>query len=374
MGIFNPMNTTYLDYNATAPVWPEVVEAVSRGLAASGNASSVHSEGRAARQMVEEAREKVAALVNARPGQVIFTGGGTEANNLAMWQAELGRVTVSPIEHESVLKPLEHAARLRVQSDGVVDVNSLPEHLDGLVSVMLANNETGVLQPVKRLAELCRERGVAVHTDAIQAVGKINVDWRDLGVQMMSISAHKLGGPQGVGALIVDDTWVGRPLLKGGGQERGRRAGTENIAGITGFGVAAELVQKNFVAMANVTALRDMLEHGLRAIDPTVIIHGGRVERLPNTVCASMPGVDAETQVMSLDLAGVMVSAGSACSSGKVTTSHVLKAMGLDDASASSAIRISLGWHSTPDDVEKCLTAWRDLYTRTRCTQAAAAE
>ena len=191
-----------------------------------------------------------------------------------MWQAELGRVTVSPIEHESVLKPCEQAARLRVQSDGVVDVNSLPEHLDGLVSVMLANNETGVLQPVKRLAELCRERGVAVHTDAIQAVGKINVDWRDLGVQMMSISAHKLGGPQGVGALIVDDTWGDRPLLTGGGRERGRRAGTENIAGITGFGVAAELVQKNFVAMANVTALRDMLEHGLRAIDPTVIIHG----------------------------------------------------------------------------------------------------
>ena len=201
---------------------------------------------------------------------------------------------------------------MRVQSDGVVDVNSLPEHLDGLVSVMLANNETGVLQPVKRLAEMCRERGVAVHTDAIQAVGKINVDLPDLGVQMMSISAHKLGGPQGVGALIVDDMWdCDRPLLKGGGQERGRRAGTENIAGITGFGVAAELVQKNFDAMADVTELRDMLEHGLRAIDPTVIIHGGRVERLPNTVCVSMPGVDAETQVMSLDLAGVMVSAGS---------------------------------------------------------------
>ena len=162
--------------------------------------------------------------------------------------------------------------------------------------------------------------------------------------------------------------------MEGGGQERGRRAGTENIAGIVGFGVAAELVQKNFDAMADVRALRDMLEHGLRAIDPTVIIHGGKAERLPNTVCASMPGVDAETQVLSLDLAGVMISAGSACSSGKVTTSHVLKAMGLDEASASSAIRISLGWHSTSDDVEKCLTAWRDLYTRTRRPQATAAE
>ena len=368
------MTTNYLDYNATAPVWPEVVEAVSRSLAAGGNASSVHGEGRAARQVVEEAREKVAALVNARPGQVIFTGGGTEANNLAMLQANLSDATVSSIEHDSVLQPLDLGARLPVRSDGVVDVNSLPEQPVSLVSLMLANNETGVVQPVKRLAELCRELGIAVHTDAIQAVGKMNVDWQDLGAQMMTLSAHKLGGPQGVGALIVDDTWKGTPLLKGGGQERGRRAGTENIAGIVGFGVAADLVQKNFDAMAGVAELRDMLERGLRAIDPSVAIHGSNVERLPNTVCVSMPGVDAETQVMSLDLAGVMVSAGSACSSGKVTTSHVLKAMGLDEASASSAIRISLGWHSTPDDVEKCLTAWRDLYLRTRSPQATAAE
>lgn len=368
------MTTTYLDYNATAPVWPEVVEAVSRALVAGGNASSVHEEGRVARRMVEEAREKVAALVNARPGQVIFTGGGTEANNLAILQAGSSGAAVSPIEHDSVLQPLNQGALLSVRSDGVVDENSLPEQPVELVSVMLANNETGVLQPVKRLSELCRERGIAVHTDAIQAAGKINVDWRDLGVQMMSLSAHKLGGPQGVGALIVDDTWGGRTLLKGGGQERGRRAGTENIAGIAGFGVAVEMVQKHLDAMADIRALRDMLERGLRAIDPSVAIHGSGVERLPNTVCVSMPGVDAETQVMSLDLAGVMVSAGSACSSGKVTASHVLKAMGLDDARASLAIRISLGWHSTSGDVEKCLTAWRDLYTRTRSPQATAAE
>ncbi len=367
------MTTNYLDYNATAPVWPDVVEAVSRALAAGGNASSVHGEGRAARQMVEEAREKVAALVNARPGQVIFTGGGTEANNLAMLQADFRGATVSSIEHESVLLPLDSGGRLPVRSDGVVDVSSLPEKPSGLVSLMLANNETGVVQPVKKLVKLCRESGIAVHTDAIQAAGKINVDWQDLGAQMMSLSAHKLGGPQGVGALIVDDTWEGRPLLKGGGQERGRRAGTENIAGIVGFGVAADLVQKNFASMAGVAALRNILERGLRAIDPAIAIHGDGVERLPNTVCVSMPGVDSETQVMSLDLAGVMVSAGSACSSGKVTTSHVLKAMGLDDAIASSAIRISLGWHSTSDDVEKCLTAWRDLYLRTRSPQATAA-
>ncbi len=374
MELLDQMNDTYLDYNATAPVWPEVVEAVSLALVAGGNASSVHEKGRVARQMVEEAREKVAALVHAKAGQVIFTGGGTEANNLAMLQADLGGWAVSPIEHDSVLQNLDQGARLSVRSNGVVDENSLPEQSVGLVSVMLANNETGVVQPVKRLAELCRRRGIVVHTDATQAAGKINVDWRDLDVQMMSLSAHKLGGPQGVGALIVDDSWDGSPLLRGGGQERGRRAGTENVAGIVGFGVAADLVQKHFCAMSDVAALRDMLERGLRAIDPFVVIHGSGVERLPNTVCVSMPGVDAETQVMSLDLEGVMVSAGSACSSGKVTTSHVLKAMGLDETRASSAIRISLGWHSTPDDVEKCLAAWRSLYTRTRKTQATAAE
>jgi len=368
------MSNTYLDYNATAPVWPDVVEAVSEALAAGGNASSVHTEGRAARKLVEEAREKVAALVNARPSQVVFTGGGTEANNLAMAQAGPKETIVSLIEHDSILQVSESGPKLSVDADGVVDTKSLPMDGVSLVSVMLANNETGVLQPVSEVVETCRDHEVMVHSDAIQAAGKIKVDWHDLGVHMMSLSAHKLGGPQGVGALVIDEELDIAPLLKGGGQERSRRAGTENVAGIAGFGVAAALAQKNFEMMADVAALRDALEQGLLAIDPTLKIHGRGVDRLPNTTCVSMPDVDAETQVMSLDLAGVMVSAGSACSSGKVTTSHVLKAMGLEDGLASSAIRISLGWHSTQVDVDTFLTAWRDLYARTRSPQATAAE
>lgn len=368
------MSTTYLDYNATTPVWPDVVEAVSDALVSGGNASSVHGDGRRARKLVEEAREKVAALVNARPSQVVFTGGGTEANNLAMAQAAPAQAAGSAVEHDSILQAAEEGMRLEVDANGIVDGSRLPEDGLSLVSVMLANNETGVLQPVKEIAGACRELGAIIHTDAIQAVGKIKVDWQDLGVHMMSLSAHKLGGPQGVGALVVDEELDIAPLLKGGGQERGRRAGTENVAGIGGFGVAAELVQKKFGKMAEVAALRDTLEQALLAINPSLQIHGRGVDRLPNTTCVSMPGVDAETQVMSLDLAGVMVSAGSACSSGKVTTSHVLKAMRLEDDLASSAIRISLGWHSTQEDIDTFINAWRDLYARTRSPQATAAE
>ncbi len=367
------MTLTYLDYNATAPVWPDVVEAVSRALTLRGNASSVHGDGRAARRLVEESREKIAEVVNASPNQVVFTSGGTEANNLAMRQTESENAVVSQIEHESVLHCARTDIQLPVNADGVIDLEDFSGERVGLVSVMLANNETGVVQPVKKLAAKCGERGIIVHTDAIQAVGKISVDFKDLGVQMMSLSAHKLGGPQGVGALVLDSAHDFAPLLGGGGQERGRRAGTENVPGIVGFGVAAELVKRNFDMMQQVKSLRETLEHRLLKIDPSIKIHGGHAERLPNTVCVSMPGVASETQVMNMDLAGIMVSAGSACSSGKVTRSHVLRAMGLDDANASSAIRISLGWHSTLDDVEKFLTTWQDLHTRAGSLQATAA-
>ena len=361
----------YLDYNATAPVWPEVVDAVADTMKLGGNASSVHSSGRRANCLVEEAREKIAELVNAKPCQIIFTSGGTEANNLALCQAKSGFVIVSAIEHDSILKCHPGPKLINVCSNGIVLADNmkrlLTECIDGsVVSVMLANNETGVLQPIQNVGTIAREWGVLVHCDAIQAAGKVDVDWPAMGVHMMSLSAHKLGGPQGVGALIIDDEIDFRPMLKGGGQERGHRAGTENVAGIVGFGVAAELVRGNRGQMDRTAHLRSALEDGLRLIVPEINIHGSNVDRLPNTSCISMPGVEAELQVMALDLDGFMVSAGSACSSGKVTTSHVLTAMGVVKTDASSTIRVSLGWNSNAEDVETFLSAWQALYARTR--------
>lgn len=364
----------YLDYNATAPLRPEVAQAVSEALAIGGNASSVHSRGREARRVVEEARDKVAALTGASPAEIVFTGSGTEANNLALSGGAYDHVLVSAVEHDSVLKARADAHFLKVTETGMVDLENLDSRLSAqtgtsLVSVMTANNETGVRQPIERIAELTREHGAVLHTDAVQAAGKISLDRAILGVQMISLSAHKLGGPQGVGALIVTDDVALQPLLKGGGQERSRRAGTENVAGIAGFGVAAELALQDLNAGQVTASLRDRLETEILSISPETRIVGHNSERLPNTSCLTMPGVDSETQIMSLDLAGVMVSAGSACSSGKVATSHVLTAMGLSDAEASTAVRVSFGWDSQEQDIDAFVAAWADLYHRTRRSQ-----
>jgi cysteine desulfurase len=357
--------SAYLDYNATAPLRPEVTAAVSAALVEVGNPSSVHGFGRAARSRLETAREQVAALVGARPSQVLFTSGGTEANNLAIGETGRARILVSAIEHDSVLKAAA-SDLIPVERSGVVDLAALDHMLAAergstLVALMLANNETGVIQPVTEAVRIAHAHGALFHCDAVQAAGKIAVDFSVLGADLMSLSAHKLGGPPGVGALIVADHVELRARQRGGGQERGRRAGTENLPGIVGFGVAAEIAAAELGAMARIAELRDDLERRVLAAVPAAVIFGLEVGRLPNTTCVSLPGLSSEVQVMGLDLAGVAVSAGSACSSGKVQNSHVLRAMGADASTAGSAIRVSLGWQSSPTDVDHFIAAWGEL-------------
>jgi cysteine desulfurase len=366
----------YLDFNATAPARPEVIQAVSAAMRAGGNASSVHVTGRAARALIEEARAAVASLVGAGPGGVVFTGSGTEANNQALRCAGRDRALVSAIEHESVLRARSDAETIPVGGDGVVDLAALDALLAGdtrpaLVSVMLANNETGVVQPLAEVARVAHARGALVHGDAVQAAGKIPVDMAALGVDLLSLSAHKLGGPQGVGALIArDPSSVGR-LIHGGGQERGLRAGTENVAGIAGLGAAARAAAQGLAAFGALASLRDRLESGLRAFDPGVVVFGSDAARLPNTSNFATPGLSSETQVIGLDLAGIAVSAGSACSAGKIEAPYVLLAMGAPEALARCALRVSLGWSTTAADVEALLTAWQSLSRRARRSSAA---
>jgi len=360
----------YLDYNATAPVRPAVIAAMVETMTAVGNPSSVHGFGRRARAAREGAREQVAALVGARPAQVVFTSGGTEANNLALTGVDRARVLVSAIEHDSVLKAtaVETVPVLRA---GVVNLVELAELLEqdrrpAIVSVMLANNETGVIQPLADVVGIARAQGALVHCDAVQAVGKIDVDFAALGVDLMTLSAHKFGGPPGVGALVVGEHVTLAPRQRGGGQERGRRAGTENLPAIVGFGVAAQTAQTGLDAAAGLVRRRDDLEARITAAAPDAIIFGREAPRLPNTTCVALPGLSSELQVMALDLAGVAVSAGSACSSGKVQASHVLRAMGADAVTAASAIRVSLGWQTEAADIDRFLEAWSMLAARSR--------
>ena len=366
----------YLDYNATAPVRPEVARAVASALEAGGNPSSVHGPGREARARVEAAREAVARLVGASPHSVVFTSGGTEANNMALCGAAArGRPLVaSAIEHDSVLAAVGSGARagssIPVGRDGVVDVAALDRELrllpaGALVSVMIANNETGVIQPIAEVVAAARARGATVHCDGVQGPGKIAVDFDRLGVDAMSLSAHKFGGPQGVGALVArDGAEALEAMLLGGGQEHGRRAGTENVPGIVGFGVAAESALADAETPGRVEGLRDGLEDRIRSIVGDEVVVGSAAARLPNTSCIAMPGVPAETQIMAFDLDGVGVSAGSACSSGKVARSHVLAAMGLPEDRAGAAVRVSLGWASRPADMDRFVDAWEKLYRR----------
>ncbi len=361
-------HAVYLDHNATTPVRPEAAEAVSAALALTGNPSSVHRHGRMARRLVEDARERVADLVGAEVAEVVFTSGGTEANALAIRGAGRSRVLVSSVEHVSVLGAFEGAEQVPVDGDGIVDLDALEamlaaEDVPALVSVMLANNETGVVQPVAAVAALARRYGAFAHCDAVQAPGKIAVARKELGVHMMSLSAHKIGGPSGAGALIVADEVPLAATVRGGGQERGRRAGTENVPGIAGFAAAAETAG-TLEDAARIARLRDRLERGVRELVPATRIFGSDAPRLPNTSCFSMPGVSSETQVMALDLGGVAVSAGSACSSGKVAPSHVLRAMKVDDEHAGCALRVSFGWTNVDHDVDRLLEVWGSLYAR----------
>jgi cysteine desulfurase len=360
----------YLDHNASSPLRPAAFDAMVEALRAGGNPSSVHRSGRRARAVVEQARRQVAALVGALPAEVVFTSGGTEANNSALAGTGRKRVLVSAVEHDSVLRFATGMEIVPVDGNGIVDPGVLEKSLaesaePALVSVMFANNETGVLQPIADVVRVARAAGALVHCDAVQGAGKVPVDLHGLGVDYLSLSAHKFGGPTGVGALVVRS---GAPFVAnrlGGGQESNRRAGTENVAGIAGFGAAATDASNGLATTALARAeWRDRLESTLLEIAPAARVYGVGAGRLPNTTCISMPGVRAETQVMALDLAGICVSAGAACSSGKVTRSAVLLAMGVEPAEAETALRISLGWNTVSGDIERLIAAWRDLYIR----------
>jgi cysteine desulfurase len=373
---------SYFDWNATAPLRPQAAEALREALAVPGNPSSVHAEGRAARRLVEEAREEVAALVAARPGDVFFTSSGTEANMLALTPAiqtaderrPREKLLISAIEHSSVRAggrfPTGAVTGIAVDADGRVDLGALVDALAKvsrpLVSIMLANNETGVVQPIAQAATIVHAAGGLLHVDAVQAAGRIACDINALGADLLTLSAHKIGGPKGVGALVRarEDIHFPDPLIRGGGQERGLRAGTENVAGIAAFGAAAAAVRRQGAAEADqMRALRDKLETGLKAVAPGVAIFGAAVARLPNTTLFAVEGMKAETAVISFDLEGIAVSSGAACSSGKVQPSHVLAAMGVSPALTRGAVRLSLGWTTTEVDIERFLGAWRKLAT-----------
>lgn len=366
----------YLDWNATTPLRPEAKAAMAHAWEIAGNPSSVHAEGRAARRLMEEARAAVASGVGAEPANVIFTSGGTEANSLALTPGlrrgkgpVVERLLSSAIEHTSVLAGGRFAAdasrTIGVTRAGIVDLDRLRALLVGppaLVSIMLANNETGAIQPVAEAAKLVREAGGLLHVDAIQAFGRIPFDLASTGADLLSLSAHKIGGPKGVGALVLAEGLEGLvPLQRGGGQEKGRRAGTEDVAGIAGFGAAARsAVAGGGHEAEREQGLRVQLEAALLET-PGALVFATEAQRLPNTVLFAVPGIRAETAVIGFDLAGVAVSAGSACSSGKVQPSHVVAAMGYGPELAQGAVRLSLGWSTGQEDIESAVQAWRKL-------------
>jgi cysteine desulfurase len=379
---------TYLDHNATSPLRPEVADVVLRALQLPGNASSVHAEGRAARAEIEAARDKVARLVGARAKNVVFTSGGTEAANLALTpgfrrlgQAAAARLLLGAAEHPCVLNghrfPVDAVDIIPVDGSGILDLTWLAAYLERagdqrvLVSVQLANNETGVIQPVAEAARLVHAHGGLIHTDAVQAAGKIPVDLAELGVDALTLSAHKIGGPKGIGAVILasDQFEITERLIRGGGQEKGFRAGTENVAAIAGFGAAAEIALDKLDREAGrLRALRDEAEAQVRRIAPDAVVVASEAERLPNTFAFAIPGLKAETALIAFDLAGVALSSGSACSSGKVRRSHVLDAMGVEPALSEGVLRVSLGWTTTKEDVirfaEACERVVGTLYKR----------
>ena len=367
----------YLDWNATTPLRPEARQAMADAWELSGNPSSVHTEGRKARRLVENARAAVAAAVGAGPQDVIFSSGGTEANALGLTPGlrrgtgqKVERLLVSAIEHASVLAggrfPLEAIGTIKVTASGLVDLDHLRAELaDGppaLVSVMLANNETGAVQPAAEAARIIHEAGGLLHVDSIQAFGKIPFEINSLDADLVTLSAHKIGGPKGVGALVLADDVQGlEPLLRGGGQELGRRAGTENVAGISAFGAAVKAAMSALAPdAARLRGLKGLLEDGLKQT-PGMIVFSEDAPRLPNTTLFTVPGLKAETAVIGFDLAGIAVSSGSACSSGKVQPSHVLAAMGFPKDLAKGAVRLSLGWSTSEADIDLALKAWRKL-------------
>lgn len=369
----------YLDWNATAPLRPQARAAMLAAMETVGNPSSVHTEGRAARQILEDARERVAAAVRAKPRDVVFTSGGSEANALALSRTieHAGRLCdvalASDIEHVSVLAggDFEVVERFAADRDGVASLSDLQGRLDRaktrgakpLVALMAANNETGVIQPVRAAADAVHAAGGVLHVDAVQALGKIALDIKDLGADLLAVSAHKVGGPMGVGALILGSEAVHvRASRFGGGQERNRRGGTENLVGIAGFGAAvAETVRDLEGEATRLSGLRQRLDAGLKSMWPETVIFGAGVPRVANTLQFAVPGIKAQTVLMALDLDGIAVSSGSACSSGTMKFSEVIRAMGYGLDVAECAVRVSMGWSTTEADIDRFLQAWRKL-------------
>lgn len=368
----------YLDYAATTPVKPEVIKAVAQAMEMHGNASSVHGFGRSAREKIEAARAKIANRYNVKSSQVMFTSGATEANNTALNAYKKRPVMISAIEHPSIMQTAlaHHTSHIvQVESNGVINLNHLSDVLkaspQGFVSVMLVNNETGVIQPIKEIAALAKHHGAVIHCDAVQGAGRMKLDFKDLGVDMMSLSAHKLGGPQGVGALIVSEAIHIEPFMTGGSQEARRRAGTENVAGIIGFGCAIDLIDADIALAGEWAAWRDAFETTICKTVPEARLFGADTGRVAAISCLAMPNVRNDTQLMAFDLAGIAVSSGSACSSGKVQPSPVLKAMGASEDLATSAIRVSFGWASQKEHLEKLAQSWLELYQRCIKTKVA---
>jgi cysteine desulfurase len=358
---------TYLDHNATSPLRPEVKAAMLAAMEVAGNPSSVHGEGRAARKLMDDAREKLAFRLGCLPQMITFTSGGTEANNMAINGVAVERILVSAIEHPCVLaaakasdKPVEI---IPVDDQGRLRLEVLEKMLVGpkaLISVMHANNETGIIQDINGISQLIQNTEHLFHVDAVQSFGKMSVNFGLLGVDLLTVAAHKVGGPKGIGALVIRDGLVVDPLLQGGGQELRRRAGTENILAIAGFGALA--------ALENVDCndLTDLLDKGLEG----QIIFSNSRARLHNTTCFAMPGMAAETALMNFDLEGIAVSSGSACSSGKVGRSNVLEAMGVAPEISANAIRVSLGWNTTAEDITKFIAVYRKLNQRSKAKAA----
>lgn len=370
---------TYLDWNATAPLRAEARAAMVSALDLVGNPSSVHAEGRKARAVVEDAREQIASVLGVRAGDVYFTSGATEGAAWALTPhavrgaGPLAKLLVSATEHACVLQGHRFAAervqQIGVDKDGRLDLVALQARLTGggaMIAVQAANNETGVLQPTARIAEIARETGSVFVADIVQLAGRASCDAREIGADVILLSGHKIGGPKGVGALVIANNRVQpEPLIRGGGQEKRQRSGTENVAAIAGFGAAfaaAAAEAKDFALRA--AGLQRRLEAGLRAIRPDTIIFGDVAERLPNTSCFAVAGIPAEMALIALDLDGTSVSSGSACSSGKVGASHVLAAMGVPDALARCAIRVSTGRDSREADIDQFLATWAGINSR----------
>lgn len=363
------MQSIYLDYNATAPVLPEALAAASNAMAGVGNASSIHGHGRNARKIVEDARGHIAALAHVRSAQVIFNAGATEGNNTILSGYQDKAVFIGATEHPSIIEAAPHAQAIPVGKNGVIDRNAFDAMMqDGapaLVCVQLVNSETGVVQPVAEIAALAKAKGALVLCDAVQAAGRITIDFKALGVDYMTLSAHKFGGPMGAGALIFREGLQMPKFMRGGGQEKRQRAGTENVPAIAGFGVAARAVDIA-AYQTHCGALQARLEAALREVAADILIAGCDAPRVCNTVNIIVPGAPAETMVMGMDLEGVSVSSGSACSSGTFKPSHVLRAMGYDEDMARSALRFSYGWATTEAEIDAAAAAFSRVVSRVR--------